>query len=527
MIVGLLYCILIVVGVWAMGSMANRVGFLPLCSPDNLKPAELSKGVWLLEPDGTFTLAFDHCRLRQFGAREAKRCLQHSHLVFMGDSLTRYLYLSLTYMLTTGGWAPKLSHSTNGKFPASIMWEKDFFSWGEFYRVSNGVLNDPSSGTYEVCDCYRPNVLFNMQEKSMRENRHFRQYGSARQVSGAAHETVGPVLRLSYIQFYGPMPQRGLSRLSLSLPLAEAEFNAHLRAAGEDMCPSSLIPHNYTAVSKVMAREYQYPPMKTLPPRDALLPMTPYCSQHIQEARLNNDFPQFWSDLDGQFDDKVLKSMGPTHLIINIGWHAPFTSQGKDEQKDKQWLRRRISSARQNFVSSGKHHHLRLPQVTWRGSTAFSVFGQYNDRIARELQGELAVSAAAESTSTRPPSDASGIGNSSAVEALGLVELWELTADLWAIQEWVREYRKYPFDAARFADNSTFNGEEPTTPELQQIQAARALKFRLSPDLLRVASRKGVVVAVKLITIFLDQAHPQPYVYSELNNAFLNSVCHT
>ena len=65
------------------------------CSPVTLKLMNMHQGHWLLEPDGTFSLNFDHCILRQFTVNEAQKCLQDNHIVFMGDSVTRYFYMSL------------------------------------------------------------------------------------------------------------------------------------------------------------------------------------------------------------------------------------------------------------------------------------------------------------------------------------------------------------------------------------------------------------------------------------------------
>ena len=411
--------------------------------------------------------------------------------------------MSLASMLATGSWAPKFTHSTDSKYPASVMWEKDFYSWGEFYRVSNSVLNHPKTSTYELCDCFREDKLFNIQEKSMVENRHFRQYSSPRRGSSADGESF--MLQLSYLQYYGPMPPRGHADISLSLPRDEIDYNKYVNEVGK-MCPASLLPPNHTAVCKIMEREFHYPRLHALPSRDALWPMTPYCSAHLREVGLKNDFPGFFDDHNGVFDTAVLKRLEPSHLLVSIGWHAPFSSQGKDEARDKEWLRRRIEFARNNFVVPPKPH-LKLPQVTWRGNSAFSQFGEYNDRIARELWEE---------TTANAQEDEFG--------AFGYISFWDLTADLWAIQEWVLEYRSVAFDVTRFLDNSTLGGAEPTTLEEKQIRAAHDLKFRLSPALLRGVSRQAI--KIKLATVFLDHAHPQPYVYNELNNAFLNSVCH-
>lgn len=77
-------------------------------------------------------------------------------LVFMGDSITRYQYLSLTYFLKHGYW---YDHSTNHEnnnynnlfnahsFHHPFHPEED---WNEFFMQSNRLLHP-----YEACDCIR------------------------------------------------------------------------------------------------------------------------------------------------------------------------------------------------------------------------------------------------------------------------------------------------------------------------------------------------------------------------------------
>ena len=47
--------------------------------------------------------------------------------------------------------------------------------------------------------------------------------------------------QLSYIQFYGALPLRGRSALSLNLPDGERDYVSHVDALGHHICPSGLI----------------------------------------------------------------------------------------------------------------------------------------------------------------------------------------------------------------------------------------------------------------------------------------------
>ena len=65
----------------------------------------------------------------------------NSHVLLIGDSLTRYQYLNMAYWLQTGKWrAPYPNNEFENEHP----------SWDAFYQATNKRL------VYETCDCYRP-----------------------------------------------------------------------------------------------------------------------------------------------------------------------------------------------------------------------------------------------------------------------------------------------------------------------------------------------------------------------------------
>jgi hypothetical protein len=47
------------------------------------------------------------CRLKRFTSSEAKKCLSGHHMLLIGDSVTRYQYISLIYFLEHGKWPPR------------------------------------------------------------------------------------------------------------------------------------------------------------------------------------------------------------------------------------------------------------------------------------------------------------------------------------------------------------------------------------------------------------------------------------
>jgi hypothetical protein len=65
-------------------------------------------------------------------------------VAFVGDSLTRYMYLSLATYLRRGRWITK-------KDVPNILEEKQFNNWNYFYNYTKNYLQP-----HEQCDCFRP-----------------------------------------------------------------------------------------------------------------------------------------------------------------------------------------------------------------------------------------------------------------------------------------------------------------------------------------------------------------------------------
>jgi len=106
-----------------------------------------------------------------------KTCLNNHHIVFIGDSLSRYQYLNLVYYFTYQTW-----YSSN---PANEI-EKQWGSWKSFYE--EGTKRHNTKDSYEICDCYRnENTLDNLLE-----NRYYINYQFN--------------LRISYLQVFYTRP---------------------------------------------------------------------------------------------------------------------------------------------------------------------------------------------------------------------------------------------------------------------------------------------------------------------------------
>lgn len=540
----------------------------PECTPLNFKLDDLKKGQWLLENDGSFKLHFEHCHLRIFTAHAAKKCLRNNHLLFMGDSLTRYSYISLASFLATGDWSPKYTHSTHPDYPASILWEKDFPNWGEYYRVSNSMINDYKTSSYEFCDCFRDDSVpwtplekcaphkynFCSQEESMLENRYFRAYfndhrsHSPEKRSSAAHDLLdqhvkhdhhdhmdrmnrthsSDMLRVSYIQFNGPMPLRGRSAISSGLPLGQYEYLKFVESALTPTCPLSMLPSNNSDVIADYAEKYKYPqPRHDMHIVSAALPMTGECGWELVGLRDTDgitklNFPNFYEDDSaGDFDRKIVQGMNVTHLLVNLGWHAGIRKIYTDRAFAKEWVKRRYRFMEKftSFTSQAEMkprvHPLALPHFTWRGTTAKSPFGKDNDELVQEVVAEE--------------------------PGIGYIDHRLITLKLREIHNWAQSfggkvdltaYLKRKRIETQMNDTSSKHSEKiPNQGELSAIEEFDKLKLLLDPKLEdAVIAREqlsGDDVTLTIPAIYLDHVHFQPWVYNELNNAFLNSICPT
>ena len=57
----------------------------------------------------------DRCRLRRLTAPQARQCLNRKKLVFIGDSITRYIYSTLVHFLSREQWPERYGGQKGGK----------------------------------------------------------------------------------------------------------------------------------------------------------------------------------------------------------------------------------------------------------------------------------------------------------------------------------------------------------------------------------------------------------------------------
>ena len=137
--------------------------------------------VWKMRADRSREITLPStCRLKRYTADEALTCLKNKNLYFIGDSLTRYLFLSLTYFLEHKQW-PMRFHAgrqpcddhidDNGNKSCSNVDEPnvcvsgDWSSWRRFYTgIGGGTDGSVYHGRMECMGVRGPDIFVDNME---------------------------------------------------------------------------------------------------------------------------------------------------------------------------------------------------------------------------------------------------------------------------------------------------------------------------------------------------------------------------
>ena len=73
---------------------------------------------WTLRADGSRELQLPvTCRLKRYTSADARQCFSNRHLSFLGDSITRYQYLSLVHLIDKGQYPPRFGRPDRREHP--------------------------------------------------------------------------------------------------------------------------------------------------------------------------------------------------------------------------------------------------------------------------------------------------------------------------------------------------------------------------------------------------------------------------
>jgi hypothetical protein len=336
---------------------------LPYCSPENFKLANASDGEWFLFPDGSFHYEYAHCRLRKFTRDQATKCLKGSHIVYMGDSISRYMYASLAHLFAVGNWSAPFSRQFHANARPSILCEKDWLSWDVFFQHSNHVLSSDQSSSQELCDCYRGPTIDHKETMHL-DNRNFR-YTPNRNLDD--HEND---VRLSYFYWLGTSDFYVAGHKNISLYPRNSSFPAFADKLNQAICPNDQLSF-YRLRSGCSAQ------------------------RRTSEELFANDFPTEFgvrlpdcdqierndSTICQAFEREILQPIGTTHLIVNTAWHSSLAIC------DPRFLQKLVHASSKYFSSSSRQFHnvpslLKLAKVLYRSSTT-NAFHADGDEIAK------------------------------------------------------------------------------------------------------------------------------------------------
>jgi hypothetical protein len=82
-----------------------------------------------------------------FNLADTRNSLRGKHILFVGDSITRYMFLSLVTVLHTGHWPQPTCGDSNQPNP---LYEGDYGTWYDLFKAFEDVAGDSVR-----CQCYR------------------------------------------------------------------------------------------------------------------------------------------------------------------------------------------------------------------------------------------------------------------------------------------------------------------------------------------------------------------------------------
>lgn len=473
----------------------------PWCHPDILPLGNASKGEFFLLPDGAFRYEFPHCKMRRFNAETAGKCLQGAHLVFMGDSVSRYFYLSLAYLFAQNKWPHKFARiPAHANAPRSIVSEQDYQNWPFFYKESNALLS--SKHSFELCDCYHDESAEGdrngAKSSSSIENRHFR-YMPKGDYDDQNHD-----VRLSYLHWTGDRPIRGHSAISHyprdhTFPSFLTHLNEHICIANADAEPPK---DAFKVISGMKDGKAQYETIhsvgstatakKRLENKQQQLsmsfsPLTLDCAWTRNDL-LDSDFPMVFNNSDcprfpkeideycQHFERKILAPLGTTHLIVNIAERAglhhfqPFLLDKLVDAAETYFAIPGRQVPNSLFpIHTGYWGDVFLPKITWRSSTARTAFAG-DDQLAKEYADQVGI------------------------EKFSFFDIYDMTNQLYTINELIVAKDKEGLRKKVKIHHQYWTREQK-------------VDYGLIP------------------TIYVDDIHVEPWVYTEFHNVFLNSIC--
>lgn len=406
---------------------------LPWCSPENLPLHSAHTPRLRLLNSGLFDIEYDHCRLREMNPTQVTNCLKgmltaslpHSsaflslfltidlfylslssalsqtrtlfsqivstdtHLVFIGDSLTRFLYVTLAHALAHGEWMNPMCKSVSGSSTVSDYsngCRRYHESWAKFFEHSNSALNVDRNDTVsvEICDCSRG------EEKDsfpwMFENRYFflrsklsQEKVTERTISRTTDDSSSnrhlesdpdtSLLRLSYFALMGDNV-RGNQQVLKKLSKEFWPSTHRLKNLSSKICRNeSFIPLSNQCILNRFGEMTDMTQLQTgackYITNSRLFHQNSTTIQNVEEAKEY----EIASQKCNRFAETALNHIGATHVIFNTGLHRSVRSYG-GYQFLKEFARSVERYTKPSMSSSNSDSlTLNMPRFIFREST--------------------------------------------------------------------------------------------------------------------------------------------------------------
>ena len=141
----------------------------PVADGSFLTSRDSTPNSWTLRADGSRQLNLPvTCHLHRYTASEARQCLAKRHVSFIGDSLTRYQFISLAYFIEHGKYPPRFGKEKNcthineqGEATCSLTAEPNVCmknDWENFQTYHRDLGGGIDGGTFNgrlQCSCAR------------------------------------------------------------------------------------------------------------------------------------------------------------------------------------------------------------------------------------------------------------------------------------------------------------------------------------------------------------------------------------
>jgi hypothetical protein len=260
-------------------------------------------GAWSLSPHLELRYNPTHCLLRRPTVSQARHCLRSQSLTFIGDSLTRYQYLSLIHFLHSGLWLEPLGSMPGQPNPVI---EREHANWTAFYDTVKELGSD------EVCTCRRDDS-----DVDRYERRHFHLIDD----NITVRSSLSPVLDSVLAQL-----EEVSEELNSTHPRAHYTYDARFddRGMGFALCGNS-------TSSTSLHPSCLYPPHFPYHPPTALIVNTGIWQANLTPKRHTNQ-PLFYSPI-----HDAIRSSIQSHPTLRAIWKTTTAQKGGGEAEPGAW----------------------------------------------------------------------------------------------------------------------------------------------------------------------------------------------